>query len=173
MADISIKGRRDAITDPVQHFWEQVDRSGGPDACWPWTLSVNLVGYGQYNNKMAGRNATHVYAYRQVHGAVPEGLHVDHTCHNEDLSCPGGKECLHRRCCNPAHLEAVTTGENLRRANAPRNQGNQKTHCPHGHEYNEANTMWIKKVRNGRTYDTRMCRVCNRDRARARKAAKS
>lgn len=169
MADVSIKGRRGVITDPVEHFWSKVDRSGGPDACWPWTLSVNSVGYGQYNNKAAGRNTTHTYAYRQSHGEIPEGLHVDHKCHNEDLSCSGGKECPHRRCCNPAHLEAVTTAVNLERANGPRVRGNQKTHCPQNHEYNEANTMWIKKVRRGKTYDTRMCRTCNRDRARNRR----
>jgi hypothetical protein len=39
-----------------------------------------------------------------------------------------------------------------------------KTHCPRGHEYNEANTYHGKKGRS--------CRVCRRDDQRARKAAK-
>lgn len=132
---------------------------------------VSTTGYGQFHNLKVGRKATHTYAYELEKGSIPDGLFVDHTCHNEDLSCPGGKECLHRRCCNPAHLEAIDNAENLRRANAPRGRGNQKTHCPQNHEYNDENTMWIKKVRKGKTYNTRMCRVCNRDRARARKAA--
>lgn len=132
---------------------------------------VKNTGYGQYNNKTIGRKATHTYAYELETGSVPPGHHLDHICHNDDLSCLGGKDCAHRRCCNPAHLEAVTTEENLKRANSPRGRGNQKTHCIHNHLYDEANTMWIKKVRKGKTYNTRMCRTCNRERARARKAA--
>lgn len=168
MADLSIKGLRDVITDPAEHFWDNVDRSGGPDACWPWKMSVvKTTGYGQYNTKLSGRKSTHVYAYELEIGPVPEGHHLDHTCHN-NTGCPGGKECPHRRCCNPAHLEAVSPGVNQQRGNMGK-QG--KTHCPQNHKYDEANTMWIKKVRKGKTYDTRMCRTCNRDRARARKAS--
>lgn len=172
MADSKLGGKRVPIVDPIAHFWAHVDQSGGPDACWPWTLSVvPTTGYGQYNNVKAGRHSAHVYAYIVTNGPVPVGLFLDHTCHNGDMSCLGGKECLHRRCCNPAHLEAITNTENLRRANAPRGRGNQKTHCAHDHLYDEANTMWIKKIRNGKTYNTRMCRTCNRERARARKVA--
>jgi hypothetical protein len=133
-------------------------------------MSCTSSGYGQYQNKKVGRKSTHVYAFELENGPVPEDHDVDHTCHNEDLDCPGGKSCYHRPCCNPRHLEAVLPDENKRRSNAPRNQGNQKTYCAHDHLYDEANTMWIKKVRRGKTYRTRMCRTCNRDRARARKA---
>ena len=37
----------------------------------------------------------------------------------------------------------------------------RKTHCPHDHEYTEANTYWDRR-------GWRRCRACNRDRARAR-----
>jgi hypothetical protein len=172
MADLSVKGLREPIVDPVAHFWSNVDRSGGPDACWPWLMSiVGTTGYGQYHNKMAGRSAAHTYAYRQAIGPVPEGHQVDHTCHNSAVDCAGGKTCLHRQCCNPAHLEAVPGAENQRRADAPRNRGAQKTHCINGHLYDEANTCWIKVDRRGKMYDVRRCRVCNRDRVRARKFA--
>jgi len=44
------------------------------------------------------------------------GEHVDHACHNESPGCVGGRNCLHRRCLEPSHLEAVTQAENNRRA---------------------------------------------------------
>src|SRR5438874_974236 len=28
-------------------FWSKVDKSGGPDACWPWTGCINAWGYGK------------------------------------------------------------------------------------------------------------------------------
>ncbi len=148
-------------------LWARVDKRG-PSDCWPWQGPPTAQGYGQIS--VGGPELVHRVIYQLTKGEIPEGHHVDHTCHNEDLSCPGGKECPHRRCCNPAHLEAVTSAENLKRANGPRGRVNQNTHCPQNHEYNEANTMWIKKVRKGKTYDTRMCRTCNRERARARAA---
>src|SRR5580700_1285176 len=42
--------------------------------------------------------------------------HVDHRCHNEDLTCTGGPACEHRPCLEPLHLEGVTQAENNRRA---------------------------------------------------------
>lgn len=170
MADQNLRGKRAPIVDVVREFWERVDKSGGPNACWTWTLAPKNTGYGVYSNKIVGQRSAHVYAYVLTNGEVPKGQHIDHICHNEDLNCPGGRECRHRLCCNPAHLEAVSPKENSERAHGPRNRGSQKTHCIHNHLYDEANTMWIKKIRNGKTYDTRMCRTCNRERARARKA---
>jgi hypothetical protein len=156
------------LTRLEERLWARVDKRG-PSDCWPWGGPPTAQGYGQIS--VGGPELVHRVIYQLVKGEIPKGFHVDHTCHNEDLSCPGGKECLHRRCCNPAHLEAVPPKENSERAHGPRNRGSQKTHCPQNHKYDEKNTMWIKKVRRGKTYDTRMCRTCNRDRARARKAA--
>jgi hypothetical protein len=44
----------------------------------------------------------HRDVYEQLVGPIPEGLVLDHLCRN-------------RSCCNPAHLEPVTTAENVRR----------------------------------------------------------
>jgi hypothetical protein len=84
---------------------------GEPAACWLWRGTITVDGYGY-----AGGRSVHRLAYRLFVGPIPDGLTVDHVCHNRDLTCPGAWECLHKRCVNPSHLEAVTRAENTRRA---------------------------------------------------------
>lgn len=102
------------IGDRAVRFWSHVAVGDG-DACWPWTGSVTPNGYGQFFD---GRLvAAHRIAVELTTGhPVPENLDVDHTCHNGS-GCAGGPSCLHRRCCNPAHLESVTHVENVMRGN--------------------------------------------------------
>ena len=145
---------------PEEAFRRKVDTSGGPDACWPWTGSVTEYGYGEWRE--GGRNGdrwmTHRYAWLLEHGELPEN-DLDHTCHTravEDGTCSGGVSCLHRRCCNPSHLEPVTRRENTRRGNGPPGQNTRKTHCPAGHEYTPENTY----VSPGKGF--RQCRECSR-----------
>ena len=107
-----VKERRH-FAEPDGAFWARVDRSGGPDACWPWLDHINECGYGMF---YGGQRRAHRIAYQLLVGLIPPGLELDHTCHTE--ACPGGRECLHRRCVNPAHLEPVTKSENARRREA-------------------------------------------------------
>ena len=102
------------IGDREARFHAHVDRTTD-DGCWRWNASITPNGYGQFFDD--GRLvAAHRVALELATGEpVPDDLDVDHTCHNGVTSCPGGPSCLHRRCCNPAHLEAVTHAENVRR----------------------------------------------------------
>lgn len=98
----------------------------------------------------------HRAAFEYFVGPIPEGLVVDHECHNADETCVGGPTCLHRRCVNPEHLRLATTAENL--AASSRTMvgiGLRRTHCPQGHELTPENVYWRP---GGRAKECRMCR---------------
>lgn len=129
------------------------------NGCWTWTGRRQNAGYGRLLMPSGGDQLAHRLAYQEFVGPIPEGMTLDHLCHTRDTTCVG--ECAHRRCVNPAHLEPVPNGENVRRGRKIQDQL-ARTHCPQGHVYSPANT----KVRNGSRY----CRTCARDRARADRA---
>lgn len=151
-----------------ERFWAKVDRRG-PDECWPWTDAPDPGGYGRFylGSKQDGTGrmwTAHRVAYELTYEPLPPGFVPDHLCHTRDPKCFAGRDCPHRRCVNPSHLEAVSLAENNRRGHQPRAF---VTHCPQGHPYDETNTYW----RRGK----RTCKACSREhtrewRARARDA---
>ena len=115
-------------------------------------------------------------AYEAAHGVSipkrgqPGHFQVDHECHNDDLTCPGGR-CLHRRCVEETHLVGRTPMENTgasTRSTASVNRA--KTHCARaGHPLSGDNLGHSSR-------GTRYCRACHAERGvaahRARRAAK-
>jgi hypothetical protein len=121
----------------------RVDESG----CWHYTGPRTQWGYG-VTSGLGDERLAHRVAYALASGPIPSGYQVDHLCR------------IHR-CCNPEHLEAVTPAENRRRSpNAPEN----RTHCPVGHAYDEANTHRFRDGRRG-------CRACMSEYPSRRKAS--
>lgn len=95
--------------DLVADYWRLVETHGGDvEPCWHWQGTVSVHGYGVWMKFPA-----HRYAYTLQHGPVPD-LVIDHACH-VPTKCSGGPSCLHRRCVNPTHLEAVPQHVNVSR----------------------------------------------------------
>lgn len=127
--------------DRFTRFW-QLDEATG---CWLWTSCIDPCGYGTFTER--GKNiGAHRWSYQHHVGPIPAGLELDHLC-------------FVRHCVNPAHLEPVTHHENTLRGKGLGAINIAKTHCPHGHPYNEANTRWYR----GHRY----CRQCKREAGRA------
>ncbi len=140
----------------LTNFWKRVKEL--PNGCWEWQGSTDLYGYGrmEVNRKRYG---IHRLSYLLFVGDIPEGLQVDHECHNLDKSCDGGVTCRHRRCVNPDHLRVTTLKDNCNSSHSHKTCGPQKSHCTHGHAYTEENTY---VGRNG----ARFCRTCARNKKR-------
>lgn len=104
--------------------------------CLRWIGVRNHKGYGQIH--VGGSNiGAHRAAYEAWVGPIPDGHEIDHV---------RARGCVHRDCIEPAHLEAVTHIENVRRS--------MRDSCPSGHEYTKANTR-IRPCDG-----TRACRAC-------------
>lgn len=138
-------------TDVILRFLDKRHReSSDPAACWIWDASRSTDGYGHMRVDGVLVQA-HRLAYRMFVGPIPGGLTLDHLCRV-------------RHCVNPFHLEPVTNEENIRRGTAGQ-WLRDKTACPHGHPYDEANTHHTRR-------GSRACRACARERAAARRSAR-
>lgn len=88
--------------------------------CWEWLRQVcPRTGYGR-TSRPNDRTpvGAHVLSYEIFKGPIEFGYVIDHTCSN-------------RKCCNPHHLDAVTSQENNRRTSERgRHRNTQKDQCP-------------------------------------------
>lgn len=87
-------------------LWSRVDRSAGPDQCWPFTGNTGTgakpgrPGYGGLTCRGV-HWTSHRAAWTLAHGPIPDGMWVLHRCDNPP-------------CCNPAHLFLGTVKDNVR-----------------------------------------------------------
>lgn len=142
--DPNVTTRFPATPDARADFFARVTVS--ETGCWTWTGPLSK-GYGRHRGQLA-----HRVSYEMHVGPIPEGLTIDHTCHNSDQTCDGGETCEHRRCVNPAHLEAVPMVVNSLRGKSLNAKNARKTHCSKGHPFDEENTLYVP--------GGRRCRIC-------------
>lgn len=65
----------------AQRLDHYTDKSGGPNACWPWTGDRNKDGYGRLTWK-GKKWLAHRLTWVEKNGPVPPGLCVLHDCDN-------------------------------------------------------------------------------------------
>lgn len=122
----------------ADRFWSKVNKTEG---CWLWIAALNGAGYGTFWPQWRTPVPAHRWAYEAIVGPIPEGLYIDHLCRV-------------RNCVNPEHLEPVTPRENVMRGETVAAANAAKTHCDHGHAFDELNTFYTKE-------GWRRCRRCD------------
>ena len=100
--------------------------------CWLWQGRLDENGYGQ-----ARGTRVHLITYRLFIGETDPNLTRDHLCRV-------------RNCCNPWHLEEVTTRINILRGIGLAAINAAKTHCKYGHPLTPKNTAIFKGPHHGR-----------------------
>lgn len=86
---------------PEELFWAKVDKSGGPEACWPWTAALTSWRYGHFHCRKWGKDyMSHRLAWEFTNGPIPAGMLIQHTCDNPP-------------CCNVAHMRLGTNETNM------------------------------------------------------------
>lgn len=107
--------------------------------CHIWTGRTDACGYGIVSVD-GNRKRAHRVAYEAARGPIPDGLVIDHLCRV-------------RNCVKPAHLEAVTSMENMRRGLSFRLRNGMDDSCVNGHLYTVENSLYGAN-------DTVRCRIC-------------
>ncbi len=113
------------ILGPEDVFENRYEKT---DGCWIWKGGKNGYGYGVFLLPGEKPVRAHRYAYERVHGAIPDGMIVMHSCDNPP-------------CVNPAHLSLGTRDDN--------NQDKQrKGRHPHGdsHHWTKISDRQVQEI---------------------------
>ncbi len=118
--------------------------------CWVWLGTRQSDGYGLVTVREQ-REYVHRAMFQLFVGPVGNNRELDHLCQN-------------RLCCNPWHLEAVSSRENSLRGNHPLFMAHRERRCRKGHDLSiEAN---VARRADGRA----RCRICRDQYQRDRRA---
>lgn len=112
-------------------FWSRVDRSGGPDACWPWLGSRSRAGYG------------HVYrdGLYPVASRVALELSLGRALGPKEQAC---HRCDNPPCVNAAHLFVGSPRDNVHDSIAK------------GRHTSKIDASWVEVIRSARESGVRV-----------------
>lgn len=116
-----------------ERFWAKVEQA--ETGCWLWTGSSIRLGYGMFHLDGKMRMA-HRVAFAALAADLPPSLDIDHMCR-----VPA--------CVNPAHLQAVTTKQNMEHRGASRGS---KSGVQGVSWRAERGTWKVRVIHFGRTY---------------------
>lgn len=116
-----------------ERFWAKVNKT---EECWEWVAAKDTAGYGVFNFK--GRlRGSHRVAWELARGDIPEGMFIDHMCHNP-------------ACVNISHLRLATPKQNVENRSGA--QANSKTGV-RGVSWDAERRKWASQVMHkGRKY---------------------
>lgn len=130
---------------PMQRFLAKV--AFNPDTgCEEWQAAANRQGYGCFGVGHDKLYLAHRWRYEQVHGPLPRGAVVRHTCDNP-------------RCVTLEHLVAGSQADNMRdmQDRGRSKKGRLSSRCKRGHDMSDA---YVHTRSDGRV--ARTCRTCKR-----------
>jgi hypothetical protein len=122
------------------------------NGCWVWNGTKHEDGYGLIS--IGGkREYAHRVMYQLFVGPVNNNRELDHLCRNP-------------ACCNPSHLEAVSSRENSLRGNHPLFVVHRERRCREGHDLTLPENVYTRADGRAR------CRICAVERQRERRRQK-
>lgn len=124
----------------IEGFWAKVQKT---DTCWNWTGNLNHLGYGRVwttNRDRADRRGVgpmaHRVSWELANGPIPDGLLIDHICHNT-------------ACVNPDHLRPVNNKQNMEHRSGPRRNGSSGVR---GVSWHSAANKWRAHVMHNKKF---------------------
>lgn len=140
--------------DFAERFFEKVSATRDGNGCTRWIGYIHRqTGYGAMSIPLAVNRwrmeYAHRIAYRLANGEIPTKVQIHHICE-------------HPWCVNPDHLALATLDAHNTIHKKRWAINKARTHCLHGHPFNESNTGWGKD-------GSRRCRACARRRAAERR----
>jgi len=131
-----------------RRFWSRVDKSGGPDACWPYTGSLTPAGYASTCKRLHPSRMGHRFAYESEYGPLPV-LGVDGCIETPCIM----HICDNPACQNPRHLRCATHRENMLDREIKK-RGNHKQ------RFSKGEILWIRQqVAEGLMNKSAICRL--------------
>lgn len=127
------------------------NKTSSDTGCILWVGATNSRGYGCFAVDGVVQLA-HRVAWEDAHGAIVDGLTIDHLCRV-------------KQCVNTEHMELVTAAENTRRRFRAVGGLSVGGTCRHGHLIENEADLYV------RTRGATDCRECIRENHRRRRAS--